>query len=324
MFCSLNRWLGFPERIYCDSSFTMEQLVNFYNGKRPCFASVNRFKSRNKPFMDRAPFDFDSHLNWRIPYKETHNLLQFAQKNDIPHRIICSGGKGFHFYFLFQEIPLTEQTNSQLFSIQWSLKKYYNFQSVDVPLLGKKSLLIRIPTTRHVSLNKKSKVYEVNGNYCRSLSDSEFERGLPYIKILIKEPGTLPTIPNSLPSIQDIIDVIPDYKFRKKTNGSLDIDINPGGILVPTISAVGLPCLQQIAKNPNPCHFDKIELVSWLKVQGYRDMAIVSFIRNLKWQGYILQKTIDNVSSVKGRFPRCSYLRGNYSQYCSKCSFRRN
>ena len=323
MFASLNRWLGFPERIYCDSDFTLKQLIAFYDGKRPCFMSVNRFESRNQPFMDRAPFDFDSKLNWRIPYKEVNKLLEFSTKHEIPHRIICSGGKGFHFYFLFQELSLTEQTNSQLFSVQWSLKKYYNFQSVDEPLLGKKSLLIRIPTTKHVSLDKKTNKYVANGNYCRCLTDNEFRKGLNYINRIIKEPGELPSIPKQLPTIQDIIDVIPDYKFREKNNGNLDIDLNPGGVLTPTILAVGLPCLQNIAQNKNPCHFDKIELVSWLKVQGYRDMAIVAFIRNLKWQGFNLQKTINNVATIKGRFPKCSYLRENYSQYCDKCSFRR-
>jgi len=322
MFASLNAWLGFPERIYCESEFTLQSLISYYNGKRPCFKSVHRFVDRNTPLMDRIVFDFDSDLGWRIPYKEVKKLQDFCKEKEIDYRVVCSGGKGFHFYIMFKEEPMTDLSNSKVYSVQHSLKKYFNLQSTDEPLFAKKGLLIRIPTTKHVALNKKTNLFEDNGNYCRYLSPEDFEKGLDHIEQLIKEPGEMPPHSTTTRTLDEIVQLTPEYKFRDKKDGSLNIDLNPGGVLTPTLESIGLPCLKEVAKSSDPCYADRLELASWLKLQGYRDMAITAFFRECKWQNFNVGKTMTILTSIKPRFPKCSYLRERYPK-CESCSFKK-
>lgn len=326
MFHSLNRWLGFLDirfnRIFVTNKFSLKNLINFYNGKRSCFMSVNRFEDRREPFTNRIVNDHDSNLSWRIPYKEVKKLNDFAISKDIDSRIVCSGGKGFHFYMMFEEKPLTDLVNSKIFSIQHSLKRYFNLQSCDEPLFGKKNLLIRIPTTKHIAQDKKSKKFVDNGNYCRYLLQEDFEKGLNYIEQIVKEPGVMPAPSTTTQTLDDLIELIPDYKYREKKNGTLDIDLNPGGALTPTIDAVGLPCLKQLVQQKDPAYQDRLELAAWLKLQGYRDMAITAFYRNCKWQNFSVDKTMKILISIKPRFPKCSYLRGRFSG-CENCSFKK-
>jgi len=272
--------------------------------------------------VDRIVNDHDSNLNWRIPYKEVKKLNDFAISKDIDTCLVCSGGKGFHFYIMFQEEPLTDVANSKIFSIQHSLRKYFNLQSCDEPLFGKKNLLIRIPTTKHIAQDKKSKKFVDNGNYCRYLTTEEFDKGLDHIMQLIKEPGELPPPSTTKQTLHDIIELVPNYSYREKSNGNLNIDLNPGGVLTPTLEAVGLPCLQAISKQPNPIHPERLELAAWLKLQGYRDMAIVAYFRTLKWQVFDVGTSLANVASIKPRFPKCSFLRDRYP-LCEKCSFKK-
>jgi len=268
------------------------------------------------------PFDFDSRLSLRIPYKETLKLDTFFDKHNLPFDIVGSGGKGFHFYFNFEEVQVSDVTDSKIFSIQYALKKYFNLNSVDEPLLGKKSLMIRIPQTPYVAIRKENKQSFIfkNGNYCRWIPSEEFRKGLSHVEKMLKEPGELPPKRKTKITLQEIIEIIPDYKFKEKFNGSLNLDLNPGGILVPTVNSVGLPCLIAIAKDPCPSHDKRIELVAWLKVQGYRNMSIVSFIRNLGWKDFNFRETTNNVSTVKPRFPKCSTLNDDY---CETCGLRK-
>jgi len=324
MFCSLNRWLGFPQRIFVDTKFAMENLIKMYEGKAPIFMTVARFEERNKAFMDKFPFDFDSDLGLRIPYKESNKLLNFFYKKDIPHSSVVSGRKGFHSYFGFEEEPVDDMLYSKIYSVQHSLKKLFNLQAADVPLFGKKDLLIRIPTTKYIGYKKEGNKLRIinNGNYCRYLPDDDFRKGLNHIEKLMKEPGEMPPDLNSTMKIDDIIDLIPTYKFKKKSDGFMNIDLEPEGILTPSICSIGLPCLKKIALNKHPLHHERIELVAWLKIQNYRDIAINAFIKTLKWRDYNYRDTADNVVSIQPRFPKCSWLRERYSECCEKCSLR--
>jgi hypothetical protein len=223
---------------------------------------------------------------------------------------------------MFKEEPMTDLSNSKVYSIQHSLKKYFDLQSTDEPLFAKKGLLIRIPTTKHVALNKQSNVFEDNGNYCRYLPPSDFDKGLDHIDQLIKSPGEMPPASSTQQTLDDIVNLVPEYKFRDKKDGSLNIDLNPGGVLTPTIESIGLPCLKDVSKQTDPTYADRLELAAWLKLQGYRDMAIAAFFRNCKWQNFIVGKTMTILTSIKPRFPKCSYLRERYPN-CNSCSFKR-
>jgi len=322
MFCSLNRWLGFPQRIFCTTKFAMENLINMYQGKAPIFMTVARFESRNEAYMNKFPFDFDSDLSLRIPYKESRKVIDFFYKKDIPHCAVASGRKGFHAYFGFEEEPVDDMLYSKIYSIQHSLKNYFNLHAADTPLFGKKDLLIRIPTTKYISYKRDGKKIEIvsNGNYCRYLPDDEFFKGISDIEKLMTEPGDMPQDLKTTMKIDDIIDLIPDYKFREKSDGCFNIDLKPEGMLTPSICSVGLPCLQKIALDKHPTHHERIELVAWLKMQNYRDMAINAFIKKLKWRDYSYKDTADNVASIKPRFPKCTWLCERYPGLCEKCS----
>lgn len=287
--------------------------------------SVNRFEGKDQAFMNRGVIDFDSNVgSWRIPYKENLKVMRFCRSKDIDHTEMASGGKGFHHYILFEEEPVTEETNSKLYSIQYALKKYFDLQCVDKPLLGKKGLLIRIPQTLHVAYNKKQDCFVRNGNYCRYIPDDEYEKGLEHIIEMIKEPGEMPPETKPTLTLDDISDLIPDYKYREKGDGSLNLDLNPGEILTPEVYALGLPCLIKIAQQDNPDHHKRLELVAWLKLQNYRDISIVAFIKDkTSWSNYNYQKTVDNVRSIEPRFPKCNFLRGLFGdEMCEKCSWR--
>jgi hypothetical protein len=122
-------------------------------------------------------------------------------------------------------------------------------------------------------------------------------------------------------TLDDIVNLVPEYKYRDKKDGNLNIDLNPGGVLTPTIESVGLPCLKEIAKCPDPCYNDRRELAVWLKLQGYRDIAITAFYRQC-FTKLNVGKTMQILASLKPRFPQCSYLRERYPK-CESCSFKK-
>ena len=331
---SLNRWLGFPNRIFCTSKTSMEALIKAHNGRRPCFISVQRYKGKDEAFMNKFPFDSDGDPNLELQYREIDRLLSFATETNIPHYITASGGKGFHFYLEFEEEPVTELSNSKLYSIQYALNKYYKLKTMDEPLFAKKSLMIRIPTTKYVGIKKikdkegrtirKEKI--INGNYCRYIPDDEFRKGLQHVKKLIRTPGIQPPIRQVKMKLDDIIPLIPDYRFKRKhdfTASDEDI-VESESVAVPDMNVIkGLPCLQQIAKLNHPLHPERVELVAWLKFMGYRDMSITSFISTLSWVDFDRQRTYDNSLTIKPRLPKCTWLRTRYPNLCKNCSLKK-
>jgi len=319
MFTSLNRWVGFPNRVYVDSLFSLNQLLKLYNGKRPCFMSVNRYTSKSEAVMDRVVFDFDSKENWRLPYKDTKKLVLFTQKHSLPHKVICSGGKGFHFYFLTEEEPVTEESTNMLYSIQCALNSQLKLETADEPLFAKSNLMIRIPQSIYVSLNRATKKYQTNGNYCRYLRDKDFLEGLMHIKRCIKDKGRQPKPAKNPPKLSELITYLPDFEYKTKTNNTLDISLEQGGVCIPTLSALGVPCLQHFASQPNPSHICRIELTAWLKFQGYTNKAITLFYKGLHWNNFNERETYHNVSSIKPRLPSCKLLKG---EWCTTCTLQ--
>jgi len=317
MFWSLNRFLGFPSRVFITHEIGIRNLINLYSGHRPCFISVARYEGVNEEYMEYFPFDFDSMLTLRIPYNDTKKLVEFFISKDIPHKLVVSGGKGFHCYFEFEEMLVTSEVYSKIYSLQHALKRTLKLNSADTPLFGKHHSMIRIPTTPYVSTKNG---FLANGKYCRYLKDEEFLSGLKTIEKLMEEPGEMPEKSKSNLKLDDIIDKIPDYKYREKTNGSITIDLEPGGVLEPTINSVGLPCLKQIASSDEPTHYERVELVSWLKLLGYRDMAILAFIRKCHWKRFNQSKTITQLETIKPRLPKCKMLREKNPDICRNCN----
>jgi len=317
MFKEIPRWVGFPNQVYVTSDFARDSLVSKFNGKTPCFMSTFVFPTKQTMIVDRATFDIDSKLSLRIPYNDTKKLKGFAEKNDIPHIEIFSGGKGFHFYIFFKPEEGNEETKSKLYSMQDSIVRHLKVEAIDRPTIGRLHWLIRIPTTIYV--NGKG---EKNGNYCRYIEPEEFDKGLDHILKIVKEPGELPKKPNAKQSMDEICELIPNYKERKVFDGiQTDFDLEQGGILTPRICALGVPCLQADIIDNEPSELVRMEATCFLKFLGYRDISIIAFYKTLKWRDWDYRKTEYKVGKMKPRFPDCKKLRAMLTdKHCEKCS----
>jgi hypothetical protein len=328
MLTDLPRWFGSPAQIYVENKKVFDNLINAFNGKRPIFVSTFKFPTRNVPIVDCAVFDIDSKLSLRIPYNDTKKLKDFCESKDIPYVIQFSGGKGFHFFLITKPEEGSEKVKDKLYSIQLSLVQSLKIHAIDLPTVGRLRWLIRLPSCKYIRINKdKNNGISIvnNGLYCRYLPPKDFDKGLNHILKLAETPGIIPKRPKATYSMDEIIEKIPEFKMKHKfnNNDALEIMQSSGSVMVPTTCAIGLPCLKEIASQKHPTHFDRVELVAWLKMMGYRDIAINGYLKSLKWTDYNYRDTATNVASIKPRFPKCSYLRGRYDDLCNGCSLRR-
>ena len=160
--------------------------------------------------------------------------------------------------------------------------------------------------------------------YCRYLTNEEFDKGCKYISKLVKEPGIVPKPPVSDISLTSIAHQFKNFKIiPRKPDDRIKLKIKRLGNKVPHIPALGLPCLQEIAKNSHPTHFERIELVAWLKHLQYTDIAINAFIKNCNWTRYRPSKTAYQIRTIKPRPVKCSFLEKSYGHLCENCSFKR-
>lgn len=332
MFRQLPRFVGFPNQIYVDTEFAFKSFEMTFKGKLPFFVSTFRFKDENTPIVDNLFFDIDSYLSLRVPWRNVRLLKGWCYKKDIPYILDFSGEKGFHFLMMTkEEIPKTELEKEKLrklmYSVQMCLSKELGVEAFDEPTYGRLHFLIRFPTSKYMRRDEKTGILVENGYYCRNLTDEQFEGGLKSIAKLVTEPGEVPKKPKSDISIQEIADMIKDFKLLERDprgNGVQEkILLQRAGMTVPTIEALGLPCLKEIVKHSHPTHYERIELVAWLKHMGYTDGAIVHFIANCNWTRYKYSITSRQVSTIKPRRVRCSFLRDSYSNFCEKCYFNR-
>jgi len=329
MFSDLPRYFGNPSQVYVTNKAALENFLKVFNGKTPCFISTYRFPTREQSIVDMSVFDIDSRVSLRIPYKDTKKLKDFCDSKDIPYVIDFSGGKGFHFFLLHKPEKGSEKVRDKMYSIQLSLINHLKIQAMDLPTIGRLRWLIRIPGTRYIRIDKEKKGKKVkvtnNGLYCRYIPPDDFDKGIDHIIQLAKEPGEYPKKPKANFSMEDIIELIPKFEMKHRYNGNdcLELMQSARNTLIPDICSVGLPCLQKIAQLKHPSHFERVELVAWLKAMGYRDVAIVGFIKSLKWTDYNFKETSSNVASVVGRYPKCTWLRDRYPGLCEKCSLRR-
>lgn len=326
MFTELPRYFGVPNQVYVEEKFAFNSFVANFNGKAPLMVSTYKFIDRKTPVIDNMVFDIDSYFGLRIPYSNTKALKQFCDNHKIPYLINFSGGKGFHFFIIIKDIiPKTDSqkqmVKDKMYSCQEALVKLCNVDAIDYPTMGRLHFLIRFPTSQYVR-HEEGKLSK-NGFYCRNISPEDFEQGLKYISKIIKEPGEIPVKPKATKSLDDIIRLLPNFKLRLRTNGKDNIQVVRAGMTPPSLMAIGVPCLKKIAENHHPSHHERIELVSFLKMMGYSDVAINGFIKNLKWKDYKYAVTSYQVSTIKGRYPNCKFLSRSYESLCNGCPLRK-
>ena len=330
MFREMPRYVGFPNQIWVPSQFSFDSFERTFKGKAPFFVSTFRFKDKDTPIVDNLFFDIDSYYSVRFPHRNVMKLKNWADKHDIPHITNFSGGKGFHFYMIIQNIiPKTEderlKTKALMYSVQLRLAEELGLEAYDEPTFGRLRFLCRFPTSKYIRMDEDTGSFVGNGMYCRALTDKEFDSGPKRIAKIVQDPGELPKKPRATKSLQEIADLFKDFKIieRQENKKEEQIRLQRAGNEIPTINALGLPCLKEIAGHSHPTHFERIEMVSWLKYLGYTDLAICAFIKRLGWTRYNYATTSYQVSTIKPRMVKCSFLRKQYEEYCKKCPRKR-
>ena len=287
------------------------------------------------PVVDNLFFDIDSYFSIRIPYRNSKKLVDFFEKRHIPTIINFSGGKGFHVFAIFKSQKVeTEKSKQTMKNLMYSVQKYVTNQigieAYDDPTLGRLHFLVRYPTSKYIRPDDSGQL-EWNNNYCRHIPKDDFEKGLKHISKLVKEPGIVPRKPKSTTTLQEFASTLPKFKVIERNNGvspTLNIHSFMGkrqGMVVPTIAGLGVPCLKEIALHKHPSHFERIELVAWLKYMGYTDNTINAFIKQLNWLDYKYKTTSYQISKIRARLPSCNKLRDwGYENHCKNCTlFRR-
>lgn len=242
-----------------------------------------------------------------------------------------SGAKGFHFYLLLKPfVPISiatqNRTRDLMYSVQMRLCKDLGVEAFDEGTFARLRFLMRYPTSRYIRRDEDTAEFVANGFYCRNLSDEEFDAGVKQISKVVREPGVVPKAPKSDFTLQDICDMFKNFKvLKRQEKGNVEkIYLQRAGMTVPTIPALGIPCLKELCTHSHPNHFERIELVSWLKHLGYTDIVINQFIKNCNWTRFKSSETQRQVNSIHARPVRCSFLRKSYGYLCDKCPLKSN
>jgi hypothetical protein len=297
--------------------------------KVPFFVTTNQFVDKGTPIVNNLFFDIDSYFGLRSPYENVKILLNWCDRHKLQTVVNFSGGKGFHVFVLFKPvIPKNEEQKEKLkaitYTIQMRIAQEIGLQDYDEPTFGRIHMLCRYPTSLYLRQNDENE-YEPSGFYCRNLTRAEFDEGLKHIVKLVKEPGTLPVIQPLIHSLKDVMDMFKDFKIIPRASDIDEeyFDKNRAGEIIPTVNALGLPCLMQLVKHSHPPHFERIEVVAFLKVLGYTNSAIEGFIKERNWTRYNPNKTTYQVRTIKPRYVKCGFLRKMYGNLCENCTWRR-
>ena len=327
MFKEMARYVGFPNQLYCESSFAFDNFEKMFKDKVPFFVSTYRFLDKKTPVVDSLYFDIDSYFSIRMPYKNIKNLRNYLRDRDIPTVINFSGGKGFHLYAIFKpEIPKTDAEKAKLkdllYSVQMRIAEDCGTEAFDEPTFARLHMLCRYPTSKYMRADEETGKLESNGFYCRYLTDEEFDAGLKKISKLAQEPGIVPRKPRATMTFKEFADTFKNFKMkhREESNGDLKLIIERQGENVPSVESIGVPCLQQIATKTDPTHFERMELVAFLKHLGYTDLSINAFIKQLCWRDYKYSVTSYQIRHIKPRLPKCSFLKKTYGDDCKRCT----
>lgn len=328
MFNEMCRYIGFPNQLWCESDFAFKSFEKTFKNKVPFFVSTFAFKDKETPIIDNLFFDIDSYFSLRIPYRNVKMLKEWCRRHDLSYIITFSGAKGFHLYILFKPIipvsPASKDTvQTLMYSVQMRIAEETKIEAYDEPTFARLRFLCRYPTSLYWRRDDDTGKMETSGFYCRYLTDEEFDSGLKRISHLVKEPGIVPKALRPHHTLQEIADLFPNFKIRHRQESNISVNLQRNGMEVPTLAALGLPCLQELSKHSHPTHFERIELVSFLKFLGYTDLSINAFIRNCNWTRYSYNTTAYQVGTIKPRMVKCSFLKQSYGQVCDKCTYRR-
>ncbi len=330
------RFIGTPRQFYCDNQLAFNRFIKFISGNAPLFVSTYVFPTEQSIIFDNLFYDIDAYSAIRekqplnVAYEESKKIVDFHLKLGVPVLIAFSGGKGFHIFPFFKEqLVKTDEEKAELKTLMYSTQIYISekleLTCFDAPTFGRLRFLVRYPTAKYIRPDNNGKPVW-NGLYCRALTVEEFNKGLPYILKLAVKPGKIPTKPHSSITLKEFTEKLPGFKIVRRAQ-LIEVDYEQFAHLkskstgvLSSIYDLGVPCLIELAKKSNPSHFEKIELVSWMKFLKYSDESIVKFLSTLGWNRYDERKTKYQVSKIKPRFPSCHMLKDEYGHYCHGCT----
>jgi hypothetical protein len=327
MFNELPRYIGFPNQIFCDSKFSFDSFERTYKNKVPFFVSPFQYKDKDTPIVDNLFFDVDSYYSLRFPYRNIKQLRDFCRRIDVPYILNFSGQKGYHLFLIVKPMMLTSEASrvrigDLMYSVQLRIAEETGIEAYDEPTFGRTRFLCRYPTSYYWRRNKETGKMEESGFYCRNLSDEEFDLGVEKLVRVVQTPGEVPKTPKATKSLQEIADLFKNFKLKHREDGNVEnVVIERGGMETPTIAALGLPCLQDMVKHSHPSHFERIELVAFLKLMGYSDLAINSFIKSRNWTRYNYPTTSYQIRTVHSRMVKCSFMKKSYPDACKRCTY---
>lgn len=328
MFKEMPRNIGVPNQVWCVRQDIFWNFFKMFNGKAPFFVSPFRFTPDQHIIFDNLFFDIDSYMSLRFPLRNVRPLLQYFKRRNIPTIQNFSGQKGFHVFPIFKEQIIRTKASERkmsnlMYSVQTHIAKEIGLESYDAPTFGRMHFLMRFPTSKYVRANDEGEL-EWNGNYCVNLSFDELFQNEKYFSKRVQEPGTIPRKPKATMTLKQFSKTLSNFKLIERNNGfSNDYSSftgNPGETIVPTVNALGIPCMKKLVDQDHPGHYERIELVCWLKQLNYSDLAICAFIKNCNWTRYNSKKTQYQVSKIKKRLPSCRFLKKLYSDACPSCT----
>jgi len=287
------------------------------NGAAPCFISVLVFPEPAKHIFDRLVFDFDGKHGLKEPFDDVAKLKEFCIKLNLPHTIIFSGKKGFHFYIHFRPSSVS---SIRLEAAHEGLAKNFDLKTADRHLFGDLRRVMRMPTSLHVDSQGKA-----NGHYCRYLTDKEFDNGIMHIKKVSKEPGELPEKPESSMLFSEFVEHIDNYwKYvftAKNGSESMEFNISRDKENIKTFFTIAPLCMRKQIGDINPKHIIRFETSCWFKLIGYDNISIYDFYEKQHWRDWNRQVTRYQVRRAKVRPPRCNRIKSVVGdKYCRDCS----
>jgi len=281
---------------YFNSSFMKDFYVSLY----PLKLEIDKiFIEIDAPSVGKA-------LNSAL---KLHDRLN---KYDIPHIIVFSGHRGFHFYILFKRwIPVNVETaRAVIRDLQLSLTE--GIEYIDTHCFGNVRQLVRVPGTRH----PKTK------HFCTYIPQ-DFDIDDPLGIVMWSKSHHVPIYHiDKLPDIKELVDVnyVPEYSIIKGERVDLAIDLN---IRVKMLKDIIRPCLyKRLLIDREPPHEIRTDLVAELYWLGFTEEQVFNIIRELNWTDFNPKLTKYHIHKIfeKKLLPMsCSRL----SKFvkCTKCGW---
>lgn len=259
--------IGIPYRIVAKDKIEFYNLINTNNGKRRIFASLYNYGDANSTLLlDKIWFDMDSKNSFDV-IKKFHD---WAKKNDYMHLMVFSGG-GFHIYLMCENYKGLQNPKVALKDAQYAIINELGLSvgraeiaDIDEHIIGDVARIVTVLNTYNVKRRK----------YCISISESDLEKGLDYIKELANtQQFKLYWYGNKRFDISNFNHNSPqgtieelDIVLQERINNDLNLTTFP-------------PCIASKFLSDYVSFRDRFHIYCWLRDAGYSLTQVKSLVR---------------------------------------------